>query len=44
MSLNKVGIKRFLGGADSRFENYKLTEKGFSFDLKIINNPLLKNL
>lgn len=36
-------MRRFLG-ADSRFEDYKLTEKGFSFNLKIINNPLLKNL
>jgi hypothetical protein len=39
----KVGIKRFLG-AESRYEDYKLTEKGFSFNLKINNNPLLKNL
>lgn len=37
------GIRKFLG-AESRFEDYKLTEKGFSFNLKINNNPLLKNL
>jgi hypothetical protein len=39
----QVGIRRFLG-AESRYEDYKLTEKGFSFNLKINNNPLLKNL
>lgn len=37
------GIRKFLGG-ESRFEDYKRTEKGFSFNLKINNNPLLKNL
>lgn len=41
--LFKVGVKKFLG-AESRHEDYKLTEKGFSFNLKIYNNPLLKNL
>ena len=39
----QVGVKKFLG-AESRQEDYKLTEKGFSFNLKIYNNPLLKNL
>jgi hypothetical protein len=39
----KVGVKKFLG-AESRYEDYKLTEKGFSFNLKINNNPLLRNL
>ncbi len=36
-------MKKFLG-AESRYEEYKRTEKGFSFNLKILNNPLLKNL
>jgi hypothetical protein len=39
-----VGVKRFLGQADCRYEDYAQTEKGFSYKLKIINNPLLRNL
>ena len=39
-----MGIRRYLGAGECRYDEYKLTEKGFSFNLKVINNPLLKNL
>ena len=37
-------MRRYLGASECRYDEYKLTEKGFSFNLKVINNPLLKNL
>lgn len=37
-------MRRYLGAGDCKYEDYKLTEKGFSFTLKVVNNPLLKNL
>lgn len=37
-------MKRYLGAQDCRYDEYKLTEKGLCFNLKISNNPLLKNL
>ena len=38
-----MGVRRFLG-AECKYEDYKLTEKGFSFNLKVASNPLLKHL
>lgn len=39
-----MGVKKFINPLESKCEEYKLTEKGFSFNLKIIGNPLLRNL